>query len=118
MANMGNKSKDTVDSINQLSKQIYDLNKKATALDTVISKFDDLDKKILKTNADLEEMTSILDSAADSLSDEEQETYKSLNTLAGKRLYLESIRDNTQTELTSARAAQASKISKLHHSSK
>lgn len=106
-----------VNSINELSKSIYDLNKKTTALDTVISKFDDLDKKVLKTNADLEEMSSILDSAADSLSDEEKDVYESLSSLSAKRRYIETVKNNAQTELDAKRLEQRNKVLKMYNSS-
>ena len=108
----------TSESINNLSKEIFDLNKKGTTLDSVISKFDDLDKKILKTSSDIEEMTSLLDSAADSLSDSEQEIYKSLSTTAAKREFLESVRNSTNSQLATKRAEQTAKVLKLHNSGK
>lgn len=58
------------DKVNKLSAEIYDLNKKATNLDTVIDNFEKLDGKILKTSKDLEEMKSILEGAGNSLSSE------------------------------------------------
>ena len=58
------------DKVNKLSAEIYDLNKKATNLDTVIDNFEKLDGKILKTSKDLEEMKSILEEAGNSLSSE------------------------------------------------
>lgn len=60
----------TADKVNKLSAEIYDLNKKATSLDTVIDNFEKLDGKILKTSKDLEEMKSILEEAGNSLSSE------------------------------------------------
>ena len=63
----------TADSINQLSTEIYKLNEKATAIGKITSAFEDLDNKIIKTKTDLEEMNSLLDQGAESLS---TETYK------------------------------------------
>ena len=60
----------TADKVNKLSAEIYDLNKKATSIDTVIDNFEKLDGKILKTSKDLEEMKSILEEAGNSLSSE------------------------------------------------
>ena len=106
MANAGNSSKDTAKSINDMSKSIYELNKKATSLDATISKFDDLDNKILKTNKDLEEMSSLLKSASDSLSDDEKDFFDTLQTDRARREYLETIRDNATKELQSTREEQ------------
>ena len=63
----------TVDSINQLSTEIYKLNEKANAIGKITSAFEDLDNKIIKTKSDLEEMNSLLEQGAETLS---TETYK------------------------------------------
>ena len=102
----GFKKTKAADAINDMSKSIYDLNKKATSLDSVISKFDDLDNKIIKTNSDLEEMHTLLESAADSLSDEEKAIFNSLTTDASRRQYLELVRNNATESLRSTRAEQ------------
>lgn len=105
----------TADAINQLSKEIYDLNKKSAAIDTVLNKFDDLDNKILKTNADLKEMSDLLASAADSLSDEEKEVYNSLTTDQARREYLASLKATTDADLASKRAEQRQDILNLRN---
>ena len=112
-----NSSEKTVDSINELSKKIYDLNKKTTGLDSVIDKFDKLDQKILKTNKDVEEMNSLLESAADSLTDKEKETFQSITTTAEKRRYIEQVRNEAAAELAVARARQAEEVKRLRKSS-
>ena len=95
--------------INALSKEIYELNKKSQEIHSVTSKFDDLDNKVLKTNKDLEEMNTLLDSAADALSDEEKEYYSTLDTY-GKARYLKEVEDKTNNELKAKRNAQKLKI--------
>ena len=64
-------SEGVADQVNALSNQVYQLNKQAQALDTVVAKFDDLDNKVLKTNQDLKEMNELLDSAADDLGNDD-----------------------------------------------
>lgn len=103
----------TAEDINNLSKEIYDLNKKSTSLQTILNKFDDLDNKILKTNDDLKEMSNLLASAADSLSDEEKEVYNSLTTDQARREYLASLKATTDVDLASKRAEQRQKILNL-----
>lgn len=99
--------------INDLSKSIYDLNKKATELDTTISKFDELDNKIIKTNKDLEEMHSLLDSASDSLTDEQKEAYDALQTDVERRNYLAKVIKETNDSLDAARNKQRNIITKM-----
>ena len=102
-AAMSSKEKE-VDKINTISKDIYDLNKKATALDNVISKFDALDNKILKTNKDLEEMKSLLDSAADSLDEGEKAEYDSKGTIEGKAKVIRDAADRKKKQLAEKRS--------------
>ena len=53
--------------INELSATIYNLQKTSDALQSIESKFDAIDNKVVKTNADLQEMTELLASASDSM---------------------------------------------------
>ena len=115
MANAGNRAKDTSTSINEMSKAIYDLNKKSQELDSVIKKFEDLDNKVLKTNADLEEMHNLLESAGDSLSDEEKDIFSTLQTDQAKKEFLESVRDTATSELGAKRAEQRETILNLRN---
>ncbi len=101
------KSRDnSAEEINKSAAAIYNLNKKATELQTVVDKFEDLDKKIIKTNQDLEEMNSLLASAGDSLTDDEQEAYEKFQTNAGRKDYLKRVIEATQKELELERASQ------------
>lgn len=111
------------DDVNKLSNEIYTLNQTATALANVRSKFDDLDEKVLKTNKDLEEMNSLLDSAGDSLSSDEnakynQETYKNLQDNASRRRYIELAEEDARREANKKRQEQLNKINSLDVASK
>lgn len=99
--------------VNKLSKQIYDLNNKATKLDTVLDKFDDIDNRVLKTNADLKEMNELLQSAADSLADEEKEQFNALTTARERRNFLAQVKEDAEKELASTREKQANRILNL-----
>lgn len=106
-----------------MSNEIYTLNQTATSLENVISKFDDLDNKVLKTKKDIEDMTSLLDSAGDSLSSEEnakynQETYKNLQDNASRRRYIELAAEYSRDEANKKRQEQLNIINGLSTSEK
>lgn len=112
------------DKVNRLSAEIYDLNKKATNLDTVIDNFEKLDGKILKTSKDLEEMKSILEEAGNSLSSEvtdkkkfggvsEQDWYNSLSSDKAKLEYLKKATDEARLEANQKRNEQLAAINNL-----
>lgn len=114
----------TADKVNKLSAEIYDLNKKATSLDTVIDNFEKLDGKILKTSKDLEEMKSILEEAGNSLSSEitdkkkfggvsEQDWYNSLSSDKAKLEYLKKATDEARLEANQKRNEQLAAINNL-----
>jgi len=60
--------KSTDEEINSMSASIYNLEKSASAIDTVVSKFEDLDNKVIKTKEDIDAMNDALNSASDNLS--------------------------------------------------
>lgn len=73
---MSNSAENAADNINELSNEIYKLNESANALNEVGRKFDELDDKIIKTKEDLAEMSSLLKSAGDNLSEENDKDEK------------------------------------------
>ena len=60
----------TAEKINKISNEIYKLNAKANEINNITTSFDKLDNKLIKTNSDLKEMSSLLDQAADKLDTE------------------------------------------------
>ena len=106
--------------INNLSVEILNLSKKSQAIDTAISKFDELDNKLIKTKKDAEAMTEALDSAADSLSSDkdkntkgldlgdmsEQDYYKSLTTNRARKEFLEDVSRRSKEQADAARRQQ------------
>ena len=110
------KQKDsTEEKVNNLSNEIYKMNEKANAIDQITSSFDKLDNKIIKTKKDIEEMNSLLDQAADSLSDEEdsfaegvseKEHYQSLATDKQKREFLDLVEKQARDESKKLRQEQ------------
>ena len=125
-ANKYNKSAEgTAESINKLSNEIYKLNAKANEINNITTAFDKLDNKLIKTNSDLKEMSSLLDQAADKLDTEvdeehdwyggksEKEYYESFKTDEGRRRALKVIEDNNRKLANEARDEQINKIKNL-----
>lgn len=107
----------TSKSINELSNKIYKLNEKSQNLKTVIDSYHDIDNAIIKTKEDQEELNTLLEQAADKLSDEEQAIYSGLSNTR-KIKYLEEIRTKTINEANTYRQQQLSKVNKLSTSQK
>lgn len=82
-------SEKTNEQINKLSADIYNLTKTAQSLTTIASSFDAIDKKLIKTNSDLQEMNDLMKQAQDQLTDDEKKIFSSYSTLDAKRAYIE-----------------------------
>ena len=106
-------SQKTADDINKLSNEIYKLENKARALDTVTKSYNDLDNQIIKTQKDQEKMNELLDQAADKLDEEEQKAYKSLATNEQRIRYLEATQSKAEQDANQKRQEQLNKINKL-----
>jgi hypothetical protein len=105
--------------INDLSNSIYKLQEKANAISQITSSFDSLDNKIIQTNKDVEEMSSLLEQAADKLDDDveddenigygegisEKEYYQQLDDNS-KREFLDQIEQEARTEAKQKRDEQ------------
>lgn len=113
----GNASK-TADEVNSLSNEIYQLETKANAINTITKSYDDLDKKLIKTNADQEEMNNLLDQAADKLDEEQKNAYKTLQTNEDRLRYLKAIRQESEKEADALRRKQINLISNASSSTK
>ena len=119
--------------IQNLNKEIYDLTKRAESMQTIVSKFDALDEKIIKTNEDLKEMNNLLTSAADNLDDTEVEdkddigygkgvnqkqAYEALTSDIEKRNFLEAETKKTRQQIVSKYAESRRQIEKLRSKGK
>ena len=99
----------TADNVNALSDSIYNLTKKSAELNKVSDAFEDIDNKVIKTKKDVEEMNSLLDSAADSMSTENEKDNKG-NEVAGtseKDKYLQIQTDEERLAFIKKAAADA-----------
>lgn len=70
IGNISSSSSSEAESVNKLSNEIYKLNAKANEINNITTAFDKLDNKLIKTNSDLKEMSSLLNQAADKLDTE------------------------------------------------
>ena len=99
-----------VDNVAEKGNEIYRANEKITAINSITSSYDKLDGKLIKTISDQKEMNSLLDQAADKLSDEEKEYYKTLSTDTAKRKYFDEVQKETQEQLDAISEAQREAI--------
>lgn len=106
-----NKPKQSVtEQINELSNEIYKLNEKTRALNSVTSAYEDLDNQIIKTQKDQEKMNELLDQAGDKLSEEEQRVYNALTTREQKLKYLQALQESSRQQANALRQEQLAKI--------
>ena len=125
--------KNNTEAIQNLNKEIYDLTKRAESMQTIVSKFDALDEKIIKTNEDLKEMNNLLTSAADNLDDTEvknkddigygkginqKQAYQALKSNIEKRNFLETETKKTRQQITSKYAETREHINSLRSKGK
>lgn len=96
---------------NKFSNQIYQLETKASAINTITKSYDDLDKKLIKTNEDQEEMNNLLDQAADKLDEEQKNAYKALQTNKDRLRYLKAIQQQSEEQADALRRQQINLIS-------
>lgn len=119
--------------IQNLNKEIYDLTKRAESMQTIVSKFDALDEKVIKTNEDLKEMNNLLASAADNLDDTEvkgkddigygkgvnqKQAYEALTSDIEKRNFLETETKKTRQKIASKYDESRRQIEKLRSKGK
>lgn len=112
----GLQSTSVEDQINNSSSTIYNLSTQNTQLQNLISSYDELDQKIIKTASDQEEMATTLEEAADKLSDSDKEIYNSLSTNSAKKEFLETVIKKNQEQIQEERLKQISLISSTNSS--
>lgn len=104
--------------ISDLSSEIYTLNKRATELTEVTKKFDEIDSQVLKTNADLKEMDSLLSGAADKLTEDQRKVYDNLKTNSEKKNYLKTVLEDTEREEDKKRKELLDRVNHLNSEQK
>ena len=133
LASKNTSGKKETKEIQNLNKEIYDLTKRAESMQTIVSKFDALDEKIIKTNEDLKEMNNLLTSAADNLDDTEvkgkddigygkgvnqKQAYEALTSDIEKRNFLETETKKTHQKIASKYDESRRQIEKLRSKGK
>lgn len=113
-----NSTATAADEVNSLSNEIYKLETKARAIETVTSSYAELDNQIIKTQKDQEEMNELLDQAADKLDEEEQAAYKALTTNKQRIAYLQNIQEKASADANKQRQEQLNIINSLNASNK
>ena len=103
---MQNGASTAADEVNSLSNEIYKLETKARALETVASSYAELDNQIIKTQKDQEKMNELLDQAADKLSEEEKAAYEALITNKQRIMYLQNIQEKASADANKQRQKQ------------
>lgn len=108
-----NTAKKAAKAVNELSNEIYKLSETTNAIKQITDSYDALDKKIIQTKKDQEEMSSLLEQAADKLSDEEKEHYQRLSSDADKRKYLELMAESNKRQIEIKQLEQLNRINRL-----
>lgn len=101
------------ESVNELSAEIYTLNQRAQAIQQVTDAVEELDNKLIKTKEDTEELNTQLESVADKLSEEQQETYANLATKTEKLAFLEQVQAESIEEANQKRQEQLKLLESL-----
>ena len=79
-----------------------------------LKQFDALDNKIIKTAEDTKEMTKLLESAADKLTEEDKATYENLQSNQAKRTFLEEKEAEYREEANEKRQEQLKVLRQLN----
>ena len=66
--------------VGKLTNEVYELNKSNTAIDNAISKWDEYDNKLIKTEEDAKSLHDTLNQVSDSLTENQQKIYKQAQT--------------------------------------
>ena len=66
---IGSSFKSTSQKLDESSAKMYNMRKEISAIQTAVDAYDELDKKIIKTNEDIENMSKTLSEVADKISD-------------------------------------------------
>ena len=94
------------DSCNKTSNEIYKLTEKSNNLKQIISDFEAIDNKVIKTNDDIKEMNKLLETAADKLDDQEKADYANLVSQQAKIEYLRKRQQAADKEALEKRTQQ------------
>lgn len=103
-------TKKATEDVRSLGAEIYNLQKSTTAIETAISEFENLDKKVIKTKEDIEAMNKALTEGGNALTDEQKEYYDTLGDNQ-KLEYLKQVKEINKKAIAQKRALQIQTIS-------
>lgn len=110
LSSISSSEESAADKITDLSAGIYKLSTRASELNTLTDSYEKLDRQIIKTAEDQKEMNSILDEAADKMSDEQKTVYQSLTTNQQRLEYIKKIATQSKSEAAANRIEQLNLI--------
>lgn len=105
--------KSTEEQVNSLSNEIYKLETKARSLDNIADSYDKIDKQIIKSKKDQEELNELIDQAADKMTDEEKAILNSKRTNKEKIDYIRITQAKADEEAKKNRDKQLALINSL-----
>lgn len=107
--NSKSETEKATEDVRSLSAEIYNLQKSTTAIKTVISEFENLDQKVIKTKEDIEAMNKALTEGGNALNDEQKEYYNTLGDNQ-KLEYLKQVKEINEKAIAQKRALQLQAI--------
>ena len=107
--NSKSETEKATEDIQSLSAEIYNLQKSTTAIQTAISEFENLDKKVIKTKEDIEAMNKALTEGGNALTDEQKKYYNTLGDNQ-KLEYLKQVKEINEKAIAQKRALQLQTI--------
>ena len=91
--------KNVAKAVGTLTNEVYELNKSNTAIDNAISKWDEYDNKLIKTEEDAKSLHDTLDQVSDSLTENQQKIYKQAQTDEERRRLLRQFKEDNNRQI-------------------
>lgn len=91
--------KNIAKAVGKLTNEVYELNKSNTAIDNAISKWDEYDNKLIKTEEDAKSLHDTLNQVSDSLTENQQKIYKQAQTDEERRRLLRQFKEDNNRQI-------------------
>ena len=85
--------------VGKLTNEVYELNKSNTAIDNAISKWDEYDNKLIKTEEDAKSLHDTLNQVSDSLTENQQKIYKQAQTDEDRMRLLRQFKEDNNRQI-------------------
>ena len=99
ISSLPSETEKAADTIGTLTNEIYELNQSQTAIASAIAAWEEYDNKLIKTKEDAEELSETLSSVSDSLTEDQQEIYKSATSNKQRNDLLKSFSAQNKTSI-------------------